>query len=278
MLDARGLALTRSGRQVLRDLSLSARPGELLALCGPNGAGKSTLLGMLAGDIRPDVGSIHLDGIPLASLSPRALARRRAALEQAPELAAPFQVRELVMLGLSSMPEIAPRDAALIVARAMQDTGVENMAGRPADRLSGGERARAHLARALAQLAGGRALGHGAGWLLLDEPTASLDLGRQAEAMRAARAAADRGAGVIAALHDLNLAAAFADRVALIAGGALVAFAPPAEALDQELLSSVYAAPVEVRRAASGALRIVPVYETPHASRVCDRRTACSSP
>lgn len=266
MLEAIDLSVIRGGRAALRGVSLTLCAGEVMAVCGPNGAGKSTLLSALAGDLKPDGGAVLLGGAPIAAMSPRALARRRAVMEQDPALSAPFRVRDLAALGLSAMPEIPPDAAGGIVARAMAQAGIAAHADRPADRLSGGERARAHLARALAQLEGGRQVSGGApGALLLDEPTASLDLARQAEAMGAARAAAQGGAAVLAILHDLNLAAAFADRVALLRAGRLEALAPVAEAMTSARLSDVYGAPVEVRPAANGGLSVAPVFAPPPA-------------
>ncbi len=143
----------------------------------------------------------------------------------------------------------------------MTAAGIVALAGRAADRLSGGKRARAHLARVLAQLWAGRAAGDGR-FLLLDEPTVSLDLGHQVDAMRVARAEAAAGAGVLAVLHDLNLAAAFADRIVLLSEGRIMAAGAPADVLDAGLLSSVYRAPILVQKA-QGGLRIIPDLTTP---------------
>jgi iron complex transport system ATP-binding protein len=255
VLEARDVRLRRSGRLALDGASVTVAPGELVALCGPNGAGKSSLLAVLAGDLRPETSEARIDGEPVAALSPRALALRRAVLEQAPTLAAPFTVAELVALGAELAPLAA--DAAALTRAAMAAAGVAAFADRPATALSGGEQARCHLARALAQLAAGRAAGHGR-WLLLDEPTASLDLAHQIAVLRAVRAEVDRGAGVLAVLHDLNLAAAFADRVALMAAGRVVADGPPAQVLTAEALSALYQSPIAVEQGRGGALRIVP--------------------
>ena len=157
--------------------------------------GKSSLFALLAGELRPNSGTVALDGRPLASFSAAALAAERAALEQSPSLSAPFPVRDLVALGLAAVPRAALDEAAL-VARAIAAAGAADLADRPADRLSGGERARAHLARVLAQLWAGRAAGAGR-YLLLDEPTASLDIAHQLALMEAARAEAEAGAGVL---------------------------------------------------------------------------------
>lgn len=257
MLEARGVSLRRGGRPVLDGVSLALAPGELVALCGPNGAGKSSLLAVLAGELAPGTGTATLDGRPLAAFGAAALAAERAVLEQVPTLAAPFRVAELVDLGLALVPR-AELDDGAVRERAMRTAGVGALAHRPGDRLSGGERARAHLARVLAQLWAGRAAGGGR-YLLLDEPTASLDVAHQLAVMRAARAEAAAGAGVLFVLHDLNLAAAFADRVALMQCGRLVAAGPPLEVLEAERLSAIYESPLAVERTSRG-LRIFPEF------------------
>ena len=238
MLEARDVTLVRSGRAVLSDVSLTLSPGALVAVCGPNGAGKSSLFAVLAGELVPDRGAVTLDGRPLASFTAAALAAERVALEQAPTVSAPFTVRALVALGLAALPRVDLDDAALC-ARAIDAAGVAALADRPADRLSGGERARAHLARVLAQLWAGRAAGAGR-YLMLDEPTASLDIGHQLALMEVARTEAEAGAGVLVVLHDLNLAAAFADRIVLLNAGRIEAAGPPEAVFASDRLSAVY--------------------------------------
>lgn len=255
MLEAREVSLRRGGRPVLEGVSLTLATGELVVLCGPNGAGKSSLFALLAGEIRPEAGAVTLDGLPLARLSAATLAAERAALEQAPTLSAPFSVTELVALGLTAVPR-ADVDEAALCGRAMAAAGVAALAARAADRLSGGERARAHLARVLAQLWAGRAAGAGR-YLMLDEPTASLDIAHQLAVMTAARAEAEGGAGVLVVLHDLNLAAAFADRVVLMHAGCVAAAGPPGEVFEAERLSQIYETPLAVERTVRG-LRILP--------------------
>ena len=256
MLEARGLHLRRAGRAVLSGVDLAVVPGRLVAICGPNGAGKSSLVAALAGDLRPERGTALIDGSTLAALDARALARQRAVLEQSPGLSAAFTVATLVRLGAEAVPE-SPADPARLVPAALDAVGMAAFADRRADRLSGGERARAHLARVLAQLWAGQAVGGGR-YLLLDEPTASLDLAHQVTVMRAARAAADGGAGVLCVLHDLNLAAAFADSVVLLGAGRVVAEGAPEDVLTAAALSALYGAPIAVEMHPGGALRIAP--------------------
>lgn len=250
VLDARDVHLGFGGRRVLQNVSLRAHPGRLLALVGPNGAGKSSLLNLLAGLQRPSLGEVTLEGHPLADWRPATLARRRAMLSQKVQLGFAFRVEEVVMLGRSphgerSVDAIDRRivDAALLAVQAA------HLRGRNYLELSGGEQQRVQLARVLAQV-WEHAGADGASWLLLDEPEASLDIAHQHHVLGHAQALARQGYGVIAVLHDLNLAARYADEVALLAHGQLLRHGSPAHALDAEVLSRVYGIPL--RRAVVG--------------------------
>jgi iron complex transport system ATP-binding protein len=247
MLEASDVSV-RAGRHLLLDaLSLALRPGELTALVGPNGAGKSTLVGLLSGHRRPEHGQVALDGRPIAGWEPQALARRRAVLTQDSDLGFAFTVREVVALGRAPHRGRHGRDAErAVVERAMELAQVAHLAGRSYPSLSGGERQRAMLARVLAQLLepeGGSLAGR---WLLLDEPTASLDLAHQKLVLEAVAGLTRQGCGAVVVLHDLNLAARFADRVAMLCRGRLVAFGTPEEVLTAARVSLIYA--VEVAR------------------------------
>jgi iron complex transport system ATP-binding protein len=239
-LVAEGVGIVRQGRAILSHVSLAATPGRLLVLVGPNGAGKSTLLGALAGRIRPDAGYVTLDGLPLTAWEPRALARRRAMLSQRVDLAFGFTAREVVMLGRSPHVPDTVRDEAIAVA-ALRAAHAWELRDRRYTALSGGEQQRVQLARVLAQVWQGGPQG---AWLLLDEPEAGLDIAHQHFILRRARACAAMGLGVIAVLHDLNLAARYADDVAVLAGGALLRHGAPGEALDTALLSEIYGIPL----------------------------------
>ncbi len=237
-LSAEGVRLTRGGRELLAGVDVRVHAGEVLALLGPNGAGKSTLLSVLAGDLPPDAGTVRLRGRPLASFGAAELALHRALLPQSSALSFPFSAGEVVRMGRAPW---AGTDAAAedeeVVAQAMAATESARFAERPFTALSGGERARVALARVLAQRAP---------LLLLDEPTAALDLRHQELVLRVARERAAAGDAVVVVLHDLSLAAAYADRVLLLAGGAAVADGPVARVLRAPLLSEVYGHAVEV--------------------------------
>ncbi|MDT3399283.1 heme ABC transporter ATP-binding protein [Streptomyces sp. B1866] len=236
--EAAGLGVRLGARTVLADVALAVRAGEVLALVGPNGAGKSTLLAALAADVPAGAGEVRIAGRPAGAWSPAELALRRAVLPQAPALAFPFTVEEVVRMGRApwaGTPAEDEDDAA--VAAAMAATEVAGLAGRPFSALSGGERARVALARVLAQRAP---------LLLLDEPTAALDLRHQELGLGACRERAAAGDAVVVVLHDLGLAAAYADRAAVLHGGRIAALGPPAEVFEADLLSGVYRQPVEV--------------------------------
>ncbi|MFP4125881.1 MAG: heme ABC transporter ATP-binding protein [Alphaproteobacteria bacterium] len=243
MLAAQDVTVAVGGRLLLDRVSLTLAPDELVAVLGPNGAGKSTLLGCLAGARPPTAGRVTLDGRPLAKLEPRALARRRAVLAQNTVITMPAHAEEVVALGRIPHAD-DPAGTRRVVAAALDTADAGPFIARSVATLSGGEQQRVHLARALAQI--WPADGTAACYLLLDEPTASLDLAHQAQVMATARALADAGHGVLAILHDLNLAAAVADRLVLLAGGRLAAAGPPAAVLTAERIAAVFAIDVDV--------------------------------
>lgn len=251
-LRARGVRVRYAGTPVVDGVDLDVLPGQLLALLGPNGAGKSTLLGVLAGDVRPDEGSVELDGVHVAALRLDELARRRAVLLQENHLSFPFEVADVVRMGRAPWRG-TPRedDDEHVVAAALATADVTHLAARRYPTLSGGEKARASFARTLAQEPG---------VLLLDEPTAALDIRHQeallTEAVRLARA----GAAVVVVLHDLTLAAAYADRVVLLADGRVRGDGPPHDVLTAELLTAVYRHRLEVVHVpGTGDLVVLPV-------------------
>ena len=231
----------RVGQKALVDgVDLRLRPGEVLAIVGANGAGKTTLLRLASGEIAPTGGAVHLDRRPLPSFDAERLGRRRAVLPQQSTLAFGFSALEVVLLGRT--PHRSTRACSLDVARgAMRAAGVFHLAARRYPTLSGGEQQRVHLARALAQIweapEGGEG---GARYLLLDEPTASLDLAHQHATLRTARRCAEAGVGVLAVLHDLNLAAQHADRIAVLHRGRLVAVGPPPDVLTSDVIGLAF--------------------------------------
>jgi iron complex transport system ATP-binding protein len=234
-VEAAGAGYAAGGRQLLTAASMTVRRGELVVIIGPNGAGKSTLLALLAGDLRPTRGSIRLLGQP-AHASPETLARHRAVLPQDPQVSFDFTVADVVQLGRTPYPRSAGGDFEA-AARAMETAGVGHLAARTAGTLSGGERALVALARVLAQETP---------VLLLDEPTAALDIRHQHAVLAAARRRALAGDAVIVVLHDLAIAAAYADRIVLLSDGRIAADGPPADIFREDLISTVFAHPVTV--------------------------------
>ncbi|WP_072754031.1 heme ABC transporter ATP-binding protein [Rhodococcus maanshanensis] len=246
-----GVSVDRGQRRVLESVSLDVRVGEVLALVGPNGAGKSTLLAAMAGDQAIAEGHVELDGRPLEHWTGTDMAQRRAVLPQQHTVGFSFTSLEVVRMGRAPWTRTACRDEdADAVREAMEACDVAAFAERPFAALSGGERSRVALARVFAQRTE---------TLLLDEPTAALDLGHQEAVMSLVRERARAGTAVVVVLHDLALAAAYADTVAVLEAGALAAYGSPREVLTETLLSRVYGHPVEViAHPRSGAQLVLP--------------------
>jgi iron complex transport system ATP-binding protein len=236
MIEARALVVERAGRSVLDRVDLSVSPGELVAVLGPNGVGKSTLVAALAGELAPQAGTVSLDGVPLARLGIAELARRRAALSQ--ELFVPFDftVRELVAMGRMPHGGKLTRAEHELLDRALAELDLSGLAERSIRALSGGERRRVHLARTLAQL------GFDARprYALLDEPAAHLDAEHQHRVLEIFRGLGSSGLGVLAVLHEPNLALAFATRVVLLSEGRVLASGPPIDVLSPELVAEAF--------------------------------------
>ena len=223
---------------VLDGVSLVLIPAELLSLVLPNGAGKSTLLAVLSGERRPTRGTVAIGGRELGGIRHTELARLRSVLTQENSVSFPFRVSEVVAMGRAPWARtLEGRDDVRAVTEAMDATDIRHLATRRYTALSGGERARVSLARVLAQRAG---------TVFLDEPTASLDLRHQEDVMRIARGLAAEGRAVVVVVHDLSLASAYADRLALVASGGLEAIGSPAEVLTEERIERVYGLPVEL--------------------------------
>lgn len=226
-LAARDLAVTDR----LSGITATLRPGEVTAICGPNGAGKSTLLAVLAGLLPPDSGTAELDGISLAVMPTRDRARALGYLPQTPEIAWDVSVETLVALGRIPWRGAPSGEQGDAIDAAIAAMDLDDLRQRPVSRLSGGERARVLAARVLS----GRPR-----WLLADEPLANLDLAHAAALVARLKDQAARGAGVVLVLHDLATAMNHADRVIVLHEGRLAADGPPAEALDEKTIASVW--------------------------------------
>ncbi|GGK36310.1 heme ABC transporter ATP-binding protein [Nocardia camponoti] len=237
-LRATSVTAQRGTSTVLREVDFTVAAGEVVALVGPNGAGKSSLLAALAGELAVTAGEVTLNDRALARWSAADMALRRAVLPQTHSVGFPFTAREVVAMGRAPWANTpaADQDDELITT-AMTATDVTHLAARPFPALSGGERARVALARVLAQ--------HTA-TLLLDEPTAALDLGHQEQVLKLAVDRAAAGIAVVVVVHDLGVAAAYADRVTVLDSGRVVADGPPRDVLEPALLTRVYRHPVDV--------------------------------
>lgn len=246
-LECADLSVSIGSRAILAKVGLAFEAGRVTAVVGPNGAGKSTLLTCLAGLREPTSGQVTLDGEDLSSIQPRARARRLAFLPQTPEIAWAVEARTLVELG--RIPFIGARGPSAedraAVDRAMRAAHVEALEHRIVETLSGGERARVLIARALAGAPD---------WLLADEPLTGLDPAHQLDAAALFRRLADEGAGVIATLHDLSMALRMADRVVVLAEGGVLADEPPERVLTPEVLRRAYGVEATMTQGRGGPL------------------------
>jgi iron complex transport system ATP-binding protein len=248
-----GVRFAYGSRPAVDGVTLTARQGEFVGLLGPNGAGKSTVVRLVAGLLAPQSGTVRLAGLDPATAPRRQVARVCALVPQEPRLDWPFTVREAVMMGRAAhqgLLGIPGRLDAGAVDGALSACDLRHLADRRVDALSGGERRRVFFARALAQEPR---------VLLLDEPTAFLDLAHQVAAMEMARVAARGGLCVVAVLHDLNQAAAACDRLVVMGDGRVVAEGPPAEVLTAERVRQVWGIPVwRGENGATGAPVVLP--------------------
>ncbi len=247
---ADGVSVELDGHRILHEVDLAVEPGELVVLVGPNGAGKSTLLAALAGDLPLAAGRVSLNGLDVTKHRVADLGRLRAVLMQKQTLAFGFRAEAVVEMGRSPWHR-TPRaaDDERVVRRSMERADVLALAERVFSTLSGGEQARVAFARLLAQEVP---------VLFLDEPTAALDVRHQEAVLDVAQACARAGSAVVVVLHDLSLAAAYADRICILAAGRVCADGPPRSVLDAALLSEVYGHPLDVAEV-SGQLVVVPV-------------------
>lgn len=236
LLSLRNAGFAVDGRNLIDDVTLDFLPGTLTALVGPNGAGKSTLLSLIAGDNAPTSGSVTLGGQPISQWRVRDLACQRAVMPQDHAVRFAFSVHEVVSMGRLPHPPHPQRDEAIVHA-AMETADVTALAWRDVQSLSGGEAARTGFARVLTQQTP---------LVLLDEPTAALDLQHQESLLRSARALTRAGTCLIAVLHDLNLAAAYSDRIVILRQGRVAADGTPREVFTRENIQNIYGQPVTV--------------------------------
>ncbi len=257
MLEAHGLTISYNDRVAVSNVTLTLAAGEITALVGPNGAGKSTLLRSLNGQVARTSGAVLLDGQPIEKYNRRTIGRRVAVVAQEAELRFPVTVLEFVLGGRFAWGPNSgwgweTETDLRVAAEVLAETELTDLSGRLMNELSGGERQRAVLARALATEAS---------FLLLDEPTANLDLSHQATLLALVRNRCDkRQASALVVTHDLNLAAQFADRILLMKDGKVVRLGTPEEVLTPQLLNEVFEVEVLVdAHPISGAPRVTPI-------------------
>ncbi|MEV1077543.1 heme ABC transporter ATP-binding protein [Streptomyces sp. NPDC050211] len=245
-LDVEGVTVEAAGKRLVDEIKLTVDSGAFVGLVGPNGSGKSTLLRCVYRALRPTAGVVRLDGDDVHTLDPRAAARRLAALPQESSSEFDFTVAEVVGMGRLPHRDRTAADDRAICAEAMRATGVEQLADRGFLALSGGERQRVLIARALAQRPQ---------VLVLDEPTNHLDIAHQLDVLSLVRAS---GLTVLAALHDLNLAAAYCDLLYVLSAGRVVASGPPHDVLRPDLLAEVFGVRAHpVRHPETGAVQLL---------------------
>lgn len=247
MIEARNISFVIDKHALLEDVSLSISAGETVALIGPNGAGKSTLRKVLSGDWKPTSGDVFINKRNLCEWSVRELSHVRAVLPQDSTLNFPFSVLEVALMGRT--PHINGVESVydLQVTRAALDLAeVRHLEERLYTTLSGGERQRVQLARVLAQIWDEPK--EGSRYLLLDEPTSNLDLSHQHQTLSIARRFAKEGAGVLVILHDLNLAAQYANRIVMMNAGKIVAMGSPQDVLKSQIIQDVFSIPVIVEQ------------------------------
>lgn len=251
MLQLENAGVTGAGCWMVREVTLQLAPGALTALVGPNGSGKTTTLRMLAGLVAPSEGTVRFEGRDLRDLSPRELARRVTYVPQDTHLDFDFTVREIVAMGrhahLGRFQSEGTHDRE-VIQNAMERTDIQHLARRSVTELSGGERQRVVIARSLATEAG---------VVLLDEPTASLDISHALDILALCRSLAEEGKTICLAIHDLNAAARFADKIGLMAGGSLVALGAAEEIFTPERIASVFGVGVQTAVAPDGSSHYV---------------------
>ena len=257
MIEARDLTISYNDRVAVSNVTLTLAAGEITALVGPNGAGKSTLLRSLNGQVARTSGEVLLDGQPIEKYNRRTIGRRVAVVAQEAELRFPVTVLEFVLGGRFAWGPNSgwgweTETDLRVAAEVLAETELTDLSGRLMNELSGGERQRAVLARALATEAS---------FLLLDEPTANLDLSHQATLLALVRNRCDkRQASALVVTHDLNLASQFADRILLMRDGKVVRLGTPEEVLTPQLLNEVFEVEVLVdAHPISGAPRVTPI-------------------
>ena len=246
-LSLKSVSLKLDNRQILKDVSLEINEGDIVSVIGPNGAGKSTLLNVLTGDISPDSGDIIYDNKQLNKISIQERAFTRSVMSQMQTLVFNFNVKDVVEMGwLQRGNSDFSSNFTMAFEAVTSECNVHNLVHRKFNSLSGGEQRRVHFARTLLQL-WRPSQSIDPRYLLLDEPTANLDLSSEMLLMNILKARASSNVGILVILHDLNLASHFADKIAIMKDGEIKAFGKPEEIMTDDFLTSIYEVPIKVK-------------------------------
>ena len=246
-LNLKSVSIKLDNRQILKDVSLEINEGEIVSVIGPNGAGKSTLLNILTGDISPDSGDTIYDNKQLNKISIQERAFTRSVMSQMQTLVFNFNVKDVIEMGWLQRGNSDFSINFLMAFEAVtKECNVHNLVHRKFNSLSGGEQRRVHFARTLLQL-WRPSQSNDPRYLLLDEPTANLDLSSEILLMNILKARASSNVGILVILHDLNLASHFADKIAIMKGGEIKAFGMPEEIMRDDFLTSIYEVPIKLK-------------------------------
>ena len=246
-LNLKSVSLKLDNRQILKDVSLEINEGEIVSVIGPNGAGKSTLLNVLTGDITPDSGDTIYDNRQLNKISIQERAFTRSVMSQMQTLVFNFNVKDVIEMGwLQRGNSDFSSNFSAAFESVTKECNVHNLVHRKFNSLSGGEQRRVHFARTLLQL-WRPSQSNDPRYLLLDEPTANLDLSSEMLLMNILKARASSNVGILVILHDLNLASHFADKIAIMKDGEIKAFGKPEEIMTDDFLTSIYEVPIKVK-------------------------------
>ena len=246
-LNLESISLKLDNRQILKDVSLEINEGEIVSVIGPNGAGKSTLLNVLTGDINPDSGEISYDNKQLKQISIQERAFTRSVMSQMQTLVFNFSVKDVIEMGwLQRGNSDFSNNFSMAFKNVTKECNVHNLIHRKFNSLSGGEQRRVHFARTLLQL-WRPSESNDPRYLLLDEPTANLDLSSEMLLMNILKKRASLNVGILVILHDLNLASHFADKIAIIKDGEIMAFGEPEKIMEDAFLTSIYDVPIKVK-------------------------------
>ena len=246
-LSLKSVSLKLDNRQILKDVSLEINEGEIVSVIGPNGAGKSTLLNVLTGDISPDSGNTTYDNKQLNKISIQERAFTRSVMSQMQTLVFNFNVKDVIEMGwLQRGNSDFSSNFSMAFEAVTTECNVHNLVHRKFNSLSGGEQRRVHFARTLLQL-WRPSQSNDPRYLLLDEPTANLDLSSEMLLMNILKARATSNVGILVILHDLNLASHFADKIAIMKDGEIKAFGKPEEIMTDDFLTSIYEVPIKVK-------------------------------